>query len=130
MQERTTKYRTDVLEILKTMRHATNSEIHEKLKDSYPALSATTVHRVTNRLLERGVVSSAPSDQKGSKRYDINPQAHDHFICSLCGRIRDLDVAASFIPKISKELGGCSISGRLVIHGECDKCKTIKKKGL
>lgn len=128
MNTRTTKYSTEILEIVEYLRHATNAEIIDKLRLHYPTVSATTVHRVTVRLQSQGLFASAPPDRNGSMRYDANTTPHDHFICGICGGIRDLNVAESFIPKISNELGGCSISGRLVIYGECDKCRINPKK--
>lgn len=123
MQTRSTKYSTDVISILDTFGHATNLEIMSELRKRHPKVSATTVHRVTARLLERKLFSSAPPDQHGSMRYDSNTEPHDHFICNICSGIRDLNVAKSFIPKISEALGGCEISGQLVIYGNCDKCR-------
>ncbi|MDO8265926.1 MAG: transcriptional repressor [Candidatus Saccharibacteria bacterium] len=123
MQTRSTKYSTDVISILDMFGHATNLEIMNELRKRHPKISATTVHRITARLHERKQFSSAPPDQNGSMRYDSNTEPHDHFICRICGGIRDLNVAKSFIPEISKALGGCEISGNLIIYGDCDKCR-------
>jgi hypothetical protein len=48
-------------------------------------------------------------------------------LCQSCGGIRDIDVADDVIPTISKALGGCRITGRLVINGSCELC-LIKNK--
>ncbi|MCA9346747.1 transcriptional repressor [Candidatus Saccharibacteria bacterium] len=129
MLSRVTKYSTEILQIIRSTGHITNAGVLEILRKHFPTVSPTTVHRVTSRLEARGSVAKAPSDEDGSMRYDSNTLPHDHFICGICGTIRDIDVAGNFIPKISKSLGGCSISGRLVIYGDCDKCN-IKIKGV
>lgn len=117
-----------ITEIMAHCGHATNAELLQTLRKTYPTISATTVHRITNRLQQRGQLSHAPSDAQGSMRYDSHLPPHDHFICDSCGGIRDIDVAESLIPTISKALGGCKITGRLVIRGNCEKCS--KEKGV
>jgi Fe2+ or Zn2+ uptake regulation protein len=119
---RNTKYSKEIENILELYGHATNSQILKQLNVPYPEVTATTVHRVTTRLAERGVVTEAPRDKTGATRYDSNTLAHDHFICNLCDGIRDIDIAKELIPKISNALGGCKITGRLVINGNCEAC--------
>ena len=119
---RNTKYTAAVLNIIQKHGHTTNTEILTKLSDGYPHISATTIHRITTRLSERGEIGLAPSSNDGSMRYDANTQPHDHFICAGCGGIRDIDIAVAVTPLISTALVGCKITGRLVIHGSCEKC--------
>jgi Fur family peroxide stress response transcriptional regulator len=122
MKTRETKYTTQIVDVIARLGHATNAEILNSVQSMYPEVSATTIHRVTARLVERGYISEAPSDANGSMRFDANNSPHDHFTCTNCGGIRDVDIADEVIPKISKELGGCKITGRLVIYGSCEKC--------
>lgn len=123
---RKTKYCTDIERLLKKVGHASNAELLELLRRSYPSLSATTVHRATARLASRGKISLAPPNYDGSMRYDANNNAHDHFQCVSCGLLRDTDIKARVKPLLESSIGeGCSISGRLTINGICKKC--IKK---
>jgi Fe2+ or Zn2+ uptake regulation protein len=126
MLARTTHYVEEVLEHMQHFGHATNAQLLARMQKRTPTLSATTVHRITVRLHERGTLAEAPADAQGAMRYDANLTPHDHFICTDCGGIRDLDVATSLIPQISEALGGCTIKGRLVIYGNCESC-TIKE---
>jgi len=119
---RETKYSTAIVSALGDLGHATNSELLLQLRDAFPEVSATTVHRATARLLERNKISEAPADAHGSMRYDATVTPHDHFICSGCGGIRDIDIADAIIPTVSQALGGCKITGRLVINGSCETC--------
>lgn len=119
---RNTKYSVAVLEAVTSAGHVTNAELIKILGTMYPDISATTIHRSTARLQERGLITYAPSASDGSMRYDANTSAHDHFICSNCGGLRDIDIANDVIPVVSKALGGCKITGRLVINGSCESC--------
>lgn len=120
--ERTSKYKIAVLEALGRFGHATNAMLAQELRKSYPTLSDTTVHRVTARLHETGTIAIAPPASDGAIRYDITTSPHDHFLCSGCDGIRNLDVAESLIPRIETALGGCKITGRLTINGSCERC--------
>ncbi|MEP7204588.1 MAG: transcriptional repressor [Candidatus Saccharibacteria bacterium] len=125
---RDTKYSKQILSIIGSLGHATNAQLLASLRQTYPDVSATTVHRVTARLLQRNKVLEAPTDKHGSMRYDSAASLHDHFICNGCGGIRDIDIAADLLPKVSQALGGCQITGRLVIYGNCEKCLSKEKQ--
>ena len=125
---RDTKYTREITSTINRLGHATNADLLHELQKLYPDVSATTVHRSTSRLAERGLLGVAPPDNQGSMRYDINLEAHDHFVCTHCGGIRDLVVAEGLIPTISEALGGCKITGRLLIQGSCEKCITNLKE--
>lgn len=121
---RETKYSRQLETSIGNLGHATNAQLLVSLQAIYPDVSATTVHRATARLLEKGRVSEAPVDNHGAMRYDTTTKPHDHFICNGCAGIRDIDIAQDVAPTISKALGGCKITGRLVIYGTCERCLT------
>lgn len=121
--ERTTKYSIAVMEYLRTVQHATNLQILMYLRAQYPELTATTVHRITARKLERGEIAAAPITVENSVLLDANTQPHDHFHCSSCDMVRDANITEDVRPIIEKSVGdGCTISGRLVVSGLCKKC--------
>lgn len=120
--QRQTKYCQAIEDMLQSLGHATNAELLHVLRQTYPDLSATTVHRATARLASRGVISIAPATLDGSMRYDTNTMEHDHFMCSQCGRLRDADVKNLVIPALESEISDCHISGRLLISGKCKSC--------
>jgi Fur family transcriptional regulator, peroxide stress response regulator len=125
---RDTKYTHEIIKMIDSLGHVTNAKLLSELQKIYPDVSATTVHRSTSRLAERGLIAVAPPDNQGSMRYDANTNAHDHFVCNHCGGIRDLEVAETLIPTISKALGGCRITGRLLIQGSCETCINKQKE--
>lgn len=123
MIERSTQYIIDVENYLKKKGHLSNVEILQYLQKKHPSISATTVHRITSRLVERGKLSLAPVAKGNSMRFDANIAAHDHFLCSNCDVLRDTHVANDIRPILEKSIGDdCSISGNLVITGLCKKC--------
>lgn len=125
---RQTKYCQAIETAITQLGHATNSELLFKLREMYPDLSATTVHRATARLASRGTISVAPSTSDGSMRYDANTSLHDHFMCTVCGLLRDTDIKDSVVPIVEASIGeGCSISGRLTIAGTCKQCSMGSK---
>lgn len=128
INERQSKYCDAIIKLLNAMGHASNAELLESLRITYPKLSATTVHRVTTRLAKRDQIKTAPPKKDGSIRYDSNLTEHDHFLCSSCDLLIDTDIKDRIIPIIKSSIKGCEVNGRLTISGICKKCKTIKKE--
>jgi len=127
-QDRTTKYIAIVRGRIESVGHATNAELLDYLRLSFPDISATTVHRITARMLERGEVQLAPSGPGNAMCFDVNKAAHDHFMCQKCGILRDMHIANIVRPLIEQEIGdGCSISGSLTVSGLCKKCQKEAK---
>jgi Fur family peroxide stress response transcriptional regulator len=120
--QRQTKYCQAIEHSLKIHGHATNAELLESLRETFPALSATTVHRATARLAARGDIAIAPASNDGSMRYDANIMPHDHFQCQNCDLLRDTNVKDKIVPILEQSINGCSISGQLTISGICKTC--------
>ena len=124
--ERQTKYATTVYEVFKELKHATNIQILEAVQQTYPEVSATTIHRVTARLKERGKIGCAPKPTNGSERYDITPEPHHHFMCVSCSGICDVpetEEARRVIEQLKELSGECALAGTLTLRGVCKKCK-------
>jgi Fur family transcriptional regulator, peroxide stress response regulator len=127
--ERITKYVSAVKDYMLVCGHATNADILSALRQTYPDLSATTVHRITARLTERGELLLAPPSIDNSMRFDANVQPHDHFSCLGCGMLRDADIQEKIRPIVEASIGdGCSISGRLMICGYCKRCDATSQQ--
>lgn len=129
MIERSTHYTRDVEAYVNLAGHSSNAEILEHLQVKHTAMSATTVHRITTRLVERGKLTIAPATPGNAMRFDANTEPHDHFLCSSCGTLRDTNVADDIRPILEQSIGdGCRISGNLVITGLCKKCNKESNK--
>ncbi len=123
VSRRITKYTDSILSILCQLQHATNAEIASRLRELYSNVSDTTVHRITQRLRDDGVIGLAPASRQGCLRYDFSPESHDHFICSECDSLQDIKVPDSVRCQIERQLDGCCFDGPLVITGVCQQCK-------
>lgn len=128
VQERSTKYSQAIRKLIAKRGHATNLELIDAVRAKFPDVSATTVHRITARLHERGEIALAPSGLANVLRYDANLSPHDHFMCEICGWIRDAQLGSVVRPAIEAAIGeDCSISGSLTVSGICKQCHNKEK---
>ena len=127
VSRRITKYTDSILSILCQLQHATNAEIASRLRELYSNVSDTTVHRITQRLRDDGVIGLAPASRQGCLRYDFSPESHDHFICSECDSLQDIKVPGSVRCQIEHQLDNCCFDGPLVITGVCQQCKNRRR---
>ncbi len=122
--DRTTKYVSAVRVVMDTLGHATNVQIRDMLRQEFPDVSDTTIHRVTARMIERGELQYAPGGVSNVMRFDANVLPHDHFMCEGCGMLRDAEFGDAIRGPIEQTIGdGCSISGSLTVSGICKRCR-------
>lgn len=124
MLRRETKYCKAIKSCLADLGHASNAEILYELRKTYPNLSATTIHRATARLAERGEIKLAPSDLFGSTRYDHNTSNHDHFMCANCGNLYDININRTLLSSVRSQVDDCQINGNVMLTGLCKNCKS------
>lgn len=110
-----------VVQALHTLGHATNQDLHEQVTKQLPGLSATTVHRITTRLIENKEIGYAPSNGK-AVMLDAEPEPHDHFVCKGCGGMKDITLPNSVFKNIQEQLGKNIVENELVIYGICVDC--------
>jgi Fe2+ or Zn2+ uptake regulation protein len=127
-KERETKYARAVMAYMQTVGHAVNAEVIGHLRLEYPELSATTVHRLTARMVQRGQLAQAPPSRGNAARLDANLTPHDHFECLNCGCLRDVILPQELFDSLQTMLQGCRFEGRLTIQGTCTKC-LVKEEG-
>lgn len=109
------------LSALRRFGHATNLQLHEELVQTMPRLTAQSVHRITARLLEHGEIGLAPSDGRNVV-LDARNDIHDHFVCTSCGGIIDLDLPDNVIAGIQDQLGRNLVRDGITIRGRCENC--------
>lgn len=119
---RRSKYTDAVKYSLTHFGHATNGQITDDLRRSYPHISDTTVHRITQRLHVGGEIGLAPHAWDGSMVYDADTTPHDHFRCESCDALRDIDIPQSCRASIGKVLGDDRLDGPLLVSGTCADC--------
>jgi Fe2+ or Zn2+ uptake regulation protein len=117
-----------VLEVLRSLGHATNLELHRALHREMPRLSLTSMHRITARLFERGQIGAGPSDGR-MVVLDARTDVHDHFVCSTCGGIVDLQLPVHVISAIQDQLGQHLVRDGIIIRGRCETCRRNETTG-
>lgn len=110
-----------VLSTVQKFGHLTNSTILIYVNKKMPGLSATTVHRITNRLIVNGYLSRGPHINNASI-IDANIAPHDHFVCYKCGGVKDITLPKEIRKSLQKQVPGFKSSTQLTISGDCVKC--------
>ncbi len=105
-------------------RHMSAAEIYLRAKRELPHIALGTVYRNLGLLVDEGEIVRVSVPGKPDA-YDTLKEKHDHMICALCGRIRDI-----FIPglqdAIDYQTGEKTLSYELSISYICPDCR--KKK--
>lgn len=111
-----------------TKEHPTADTVYLHVKEEFPNISLGTVYRNLNLLTDIGeaVKISTPN---GGDRFDGRLEPHNHFLCTHCGRLLDLDLDMENIEEVNKIAGenfdGNIESSSILFYGECGDC--IKK---
>ncbi len=71
------------------LQHPTAEGVFARLRPRMPSLSPATVYRILESLDREGLVRRV-SVTDGAGRYDANRGPHQHLVCRVCGRVRDL----------------------------------------
>ena len=121
MQLRMTHQTKAVLNAAQALGHATNSDILAAVRETLPDLSATTVHRITTRLITAGLLSYGP-ELRGSKIVDANTNRHDHFICEACNGIKDITISDKSRRELQSQVDSLIMQSQLTITGDCANC--------
>ena len=114
--------------LMTTDKHPTADQVYMHVKQEFPNISLGTVYRNLNLLTDIGeaVKISTPD---GGDRFDGRLEPHNHFLCTKCGRLLDLelDMKASRKSTVSrrKNFDGRITSSSTLFYGECSDC--IKK---
>lgn len=122
--QRVTAQRMEVLrEIADTNAHPDVEQIYHVVRERVPGISLDTVYRTLATLTECGLVSRV-SVTPGPMRYDGNTSPHDHFICTRCGAIHDIDEVAPARVSVSQQsdMPGTIDSVEVSVRGVCAEC--------
>ena len=114
-----------------TKEHPTADTVYMHVKEEFPNISLGTVYRNLKLLTELGEAIKITTPD-GGDRFDGCVQPHNHFICTGCGRVLDLDLDMKKIEKIEKinqaaaeNFDGIIESSNTIFFGQCNDC--IKK---
>ncbi|TKB05818.1 Fur family transcriptional regulator [Desulforhopalus sp. IMCC35007] len=132
MQLRMTNQREIILqELQKKKQHLTADELYDIVKKAMPRISLATVYRNLEILSEAGVIGKLEISGR-QKRFDYDPEEHDHIYCVVCHRVDNLDIERTDDDtKNMASVAGYTVTGyRLEIVGICDACqkKEVEKE--
>ena len=128
-KERNTSQKEVLLNYLES-----NKNKHLNIQDIYldlrQEIGMTTIYRIMNSLIEKGIVNKIPLENKQGYCYTYNPKdeecaKHYHLICEKCNHLYHFETKE--VEKISKEAEKNEDfeidNSRIVFYGLCKKCK-------
>lgn len=116
-----------VMKHLQEVGHATNLELLNALIPQFPDISATTIHRITKRLVGEGRISMLLSPHDGSAILDANATPHYHFVCQACGKVKDIQLDPAIISDLQLAAGVALRTDNIIITGIKADCPHYNK---
>jgi len=108
----------DVVTALHT--HPDASEVYMNAKKAMPAIGASTVYRNLSQLTQQGLLRRIPVSGEAD-RFDATLTPHEHVICRICGRVRDIDIATE-TEMIKRKAGGKNLNVEIILRETCLEC--------
>jgi Fe2+ or Zn2+ uptake regulation protein len=129
---RLTRYRRTVLQVLRsTQRHPTAAEVFRIVRRRRPGVAYATIYNALNWLERGGLITSLNFTDEAT-RYDPIVERHDHFVCTRCGGLIDVEIK---LP--SKEVVSAAQRARFRVErhrtelfGLCGDCTLSNPKAL
>lgn len=99
--------------------HPCASEIHRRVRRTIPNISLATVYRNLESMATSGFLTRISG--AGEFRYDVNTEPHHHFLCLVCGTLRDVPMDEDALrPYRPGNLPGFRVTGyQLLLYGRC-----------
>lgn len=130
--EKRFRKREAILACLRSTRSHPSAEwVHRQLREEFPDLSLGTVYRNLALFKRQGRIASLGTVE-GIERFDGDPAPHAHFVCQVCGSIRDLPqpVLPAGLTQAAEAISGGQVSGfRLTFTGVCPECQHSRQGG-
>jgi Fur family transcriptional regulator, stress-responsive regulator len=104
--------------------HPTVEAVHERARMLVPAISLKTVYQTVHDLEALGEVRLLDVGT-GAVRVDPNVEHdHHHLVCTVCGRVDDVEVDASGVRPTARARRDFEISAvEIVFRGRCAACR-------
>ena len=125
-----TPHRAAVLDVLRSRRyHPTAAELFRMVRRRRPGVSFATIYNSLNWLTRKGLIAELQFGDAAS-RYDSVPEPHEHFVCTRCGALEDVELGlpADFWGRARslgrRRFGFQAQSYRLEFLGLCSTCST------
>lgn len=108
--------------IARSRRHVTAEGLLREAAVELPGLALPTVYSTLELFAQLGVVRRVAAP--GAARYDTDPTPHDHFTCTACGALIDLDTSAgrAAARRAAESAGHRVDATTVVVSGHCADC--------
>ena len=127
-KERNTEQKEILIKYLKSNanKHLNISKIQKDLSNE---IGLTTIYRIINSLVQKGIVNKIPLENSQGFCYQYNSEKehcsnHYHLICEKCNKT--IHIENDNIEKVLKEIENENQfkinNNRIVFYGLCDKC--------
>jgi len=110
---------------LQPTRHVTAEEIHAYIRERFPQINLSTVHRTLELLEELGLVTHAHFADHIARYHPVDLGQHHHLICRNCGDIWELEDAIIYpLSQVLQERYSFEADlNHLAIFGLCQACR-------
>ena len=104
-------------------RHVSAEEVLGAVQERLPNVSLPTVYSTLELLGELGLVRRV-GPAGGRVLFDPRMDEHQHAVCSVCGRVEDLDVDVDASPALdaARRAGWGDAAAGVLVTGVCDRC--------
>ena len=123
---RMTAPRRAVLTVLtETGSHVTADEIHQRVLEHHPDVSASSVYRTMDLLADHGIVDHVHLGH-GPAEYHLTDERHVHLVCDGCGVVVEVEreLITPLVERIDDQLGFRVDLGHFALTGWCQACRT------
>ena len=120
-----TRQREVVLRVIRDANaHPTANEVFSAAKSLLPSISFATVYNSLRYLKEAGHIAEIKFGD-GASRFDRTTHRHDHAICTVCGKLVDIemDVPADILKRAARYSKFKPESIEFTLRGKCPDCK-------
>lgn len=111
--------------LLATKEHPTADMVYLHMRKEFPNISLGTVYRNLNVLTDIGEAIKIPAPD-GGDRFDGTIMPHNHFFCTSCRKVLDLDLDMRNIEQVNKaasqNFDGMIESSTIIFLGKCSDC--------
>ena len=120
---RNSRQRDLILHIVQgTNTHPSADWIYDEARQKMPSISLGTVYRNLGQLVENNLLITINMD--GTVRYDALLSAHQHFRCSTCNKIFDIEIdTQDFVSQIETKTNHKIDGHQIHLIGICEDCK-------
>jgi Fur family ferric uptake transcriptional regulator len=112
-------------EHLQPTRHVTAEEIHAYIRERFPQINLSTVHRTLELLEELGLVTHAHFADHIARYHPVDLGQHHHLLCRSCGGIWEMEdeIIHPLNQLLQERYGFEADLNHLAIFGLCQACR-------